>query len=249
MGAVDTGVKRFNIRMAGIGGQGVVTASHILSNGVIIGKGESTLVPFFGSEKRMAPVESYVRIASGKIYEIGEIIYPNIIMIFHPQVITHGKSYTMPFYWGLKKNGVVLINSDTPVAMIPDQERELREMNAKVCYIPATKLANDVAGTDLATNMAMCGAISGIIQMPDLVSLEQSVKERFLGKGFVVSGGTASLDNVIEKKFAKKAELVAKNFAVVKAAHDYAIAQGWASWQDQRIAADVAANLAKVGVN
>ena len=29
-------VKRYNIRMAGIGGQGVVTASHIVSNGVVI---------------------------------------------------------------------------------------------------------------------------------------------------------------------------------------------------------------------
>lgn len=29
-------VKRYNIRMAGIGGQGVVTASHIISNGVVI---------------------------------------------------------------------------------------------------------------------------------------------------------------------------------------------------------------------
>lgn len=220
-------VSRFSVRMAGIGGQGVVTASHILSNGVIISGGESTLVPFFGSEKRMAPVESYVRIAADQIYEIGEIIYPNVIMIFHSQVITHGKSYTMPFYWGLKKNGVVLINSDAPVPMVPDQVRELEENNAKVCYVPATKIATDVAGTDLATNMAMCGAIAGIIGMPDLESLEQSVKERFLGKGFVVSGGTASLDNVIERKFAKKAELVSKNFAAVKAAHDYAVARGW----------------------
>jgi len=220
-------VSRFSVRMAGIGGQGVVTASHILSNGVIISGGESTLVPFFGSEKRMAPVESYVRIAADQIYEIGEIIYPNVIMIFHSQVITHGKSYTMPFYWGLKKNGVVLINSDAPVPMVPDQVRELEENNAKVCYVPATKIATDVAGTDLATNMAMCGAIAGIIGMPDLKSLEQSVKERFLGKGFVVSGGTASLDNVIERKFAKKAELVSKNFAAVKAAHDYAVARGW----------------------
>lgn len=244
--AIDTGVKRFNIRMAGIGGQGVVTASHILSNGVIIGKGESTLVPFFGSEKRMAPVESYVRIASGKIYEIGEIIYPNIIIIFHPQVITHGKSYTMPFYWGLKKDGVVLINSDVPVDMIADQQRELEDMNAKVCYIPATKIANEIAGTDLATNMAMCGAIAGIIQMPDLKSLEQSVKERFIGKGFVVSGGTASLDNVIEKKFAKKAELVAKNFAAVQAAYEYAISQGWNQWQKDRVIASD--KLIKAGV-
>ncbi len=221
-------VKRYNVRMAGIGGQGVVTASHILSNGVIIGGGESTLVPFFGSEKRMAPVESYVRVAEDQIYEIGEIIYPNILMIFHPQVITHGKSYTMPFYWGLKKNGVVIINSEKPVPMIQDQMDELKSLGAKIYYIPATKLAIEVGGTDLATNMAMCGAISGVIGMPDLKSLEQSVRERFIGKGFVVSGGTASLDNVIEKKFAKKAELVAKNFAVVKAAHDFAIEHGWA---------------------
>jgi len=227
-GVVGRKIKRYNVRMAGIGGQGVVTASHILSNGVIISGGESTLVPFFGSEKRMAPVESYVRIAEDNIYEIGEIIYPNILMIFHPQVITHGKSYTMPFYWGLKKNGVVVINSETPVPMIEDQKNELQSLGAKICYIPATKIAAEVGGTDLATNMGMCGAVAGIIGMPDLKSLEQSVRERFLGKGFVVSGGTASLDNVIERKFAKKAELVSKNFAVVKAAYDYAVEHGWA---------------------
>ena len=50
--------KRFNIRMAGVGGQGVVTGSHILSTAVINAGGESTIVPFYGSEKRMAPVES-----------------------------------------------------------------------------------------------------------------------------------------------------------------------------------------------
>ena len=44
-------VRRYNIRMAGIGGQGVVTASHIISNGVVISGGFSSLVPFFGSEK------------------------------------------------------------------------------------------------------------------------------------------------------------------------------------------------------
>ncbi|MBI1823514.1 MAG: 2-oxoacid:acceptor oxidoreductase family protein [Nitrospirae bacterium] len=219
--------KRYNIRMAGIGGQGVVTASHILSNAVIISKGESTLVPFFGSEKRMAPVESYVRIAEDKIYEIGEIIFPNALMIFHSQVITHGKSYTMPFYSGLKNGGIVLINNETPLNLIEDEERELREKNARVYYIPATRIAVEVAGTELATNMAMCGAMAGIMGMPDLTSLEQSVKERFIGKGFVVSGGTASLDNVIEKKFAKKAQLIQKNMDAITFAHNYAIEKGW----------------------
>ena len=223
-------IKRYSIRMAGIGGQGVVTASHVLSNGVIIDKGESTMVPFFGSEKRMAPVESYVRISADKIYEIGEIIYPNIIVIFHPQVITHGKSYTMPFFWGLKKNGVILINSEKPVPLLPDEEKDLADLNAHIYHLPASKIAQEVAGTELATNMAMVGAISAIIHMPSEEALQQSVKERFLGKGFVVSGGTASLDNVIEKKFAKKAVLVAKNNDAVKAARAYAVEHGWDQW-------------------
>jgi Pyruvate/2-oxoacid:ferredoxin oxidoreductase gamma subunit len=62
---------RYNIRMAGVGGQGVVTASHIFSTAVINAGGESTIVPFYGSEKRMAPVESYVRVSNEPIYPHG----------------------------------------------------------------------------------------------------------------------------------------------------------------------------------
>ena len=219
--------KRYSVRMAGIGGQGVVTASHVLSNGVILDKGESTMVPFFGSEKRMAPVESYVRISEDVIYEIGEIIYPNVIVIFHTQVITHGKSYTMPFYWGLKPDGVVIINSETVVELSRDQQQELDDMNAKVFHVPASRLAIDVAGTELATNMGMVGAISAILGMPSPEAIAKSIKERFIGKGIVVSGGTAALDSVIERKFAKKAELVQKNMDVAKAARDYALERNW----------------------
>lgn len=221
-------VKRYNIRMAGIGGQGVVTASHILSNAVIISKGESSLVPFFGSEKRNAPVESYVRISNDSIYEIGEIVYPNVLMIFSAQVITLGKSYTMPFYTGLKKGGIILINNRTPLKYSIDEEREMNEVEAKRYYLPATELANEVAKTELATNMAMVGAIAAIFGMPDMESIEASVKDRFIGKGIVVSGGTAALDSVIERKFAKKQKLLEANMNTIKAAYNFAIENGWA---------------------
>lgn len=218
---------RFNIRMAGVGGQGVVTASHIFSTGVINAGGESTIVPFYGSEKRMAPVESYVRVSDEPIYEVGEITFPHIIMIFHPQCITHGKSYTNPFYFGLKKDGVVLINHEGPMKLDPDQTQELKDLNASLYYLPATKISLDVAGIDLATNMAMVGAIGCITGLSNMEALEQAVKDRFLGKGFVVSGGTAALDSVVERKFKKKEELIGKNLAVVKAAWDYAEQNGW----------------------
>ncbi len=220
-------VKRYNVRMAGLGGQGVVTASHILSNAVVISKGFSSLVPFFGSEKRNAPVESYVRISNEEIYEIGEIVYPNVLMIFSEQVITLGKSYTMPFYTGLKQDGIILINNKKPINFVPDEAREMEEKGAKVYYIPATEMANDVAKTELATNMAMCGAIAAIFGMPNMDSLEASVRDRFIGKGIVVSGGTAALDSVIERKFAKKAKLLEANMNTIKAAYQYAIDQKW----------------------
>jgi len=220
-------MRRYNIRMAGVGGQGVVTASHVLSNGVIQSGGESTVVPFFGSEKRMAPIESYVRISDGKLYEIGEIIYPNVIIIFHSQVITHGKSYTMPFYSGIKDDAHILINMPQKAQLSRDEERELCEKRAKIYYLPATQLALQHAGTEVATNMAMVGAVSAVLGLPDLVSLEKAVMERFLGKGMVASGGTASLDKAMEKKFGAKVDLVNKNMEAIKAAMAYAVDHGW----------------------
>jgi pyruvate ferredoxin oxidoreductase gamma subunit len=55
------------------------------------------------------------------------------------------------------------------------------------------------------------------------------VKDRFLGKGFVVSGGTAALDSVVERKFKKKQELIDKNVAVIQAGWNYAVDHGWAA--------------------
>ncbi|MCZ6540899.1 MAG: 2-oxoacid:acceptor oxidoreductase family protein [Nitrospinae bacterium] len=220
-------VKRYNVRMAGLGGQGVVTASHILSNAVVISKGFSSLVPFFGSEKRNAPVESYVRISNEEIFEIGEIVYPNVLIIFSAQVITLGKSYTMPFYTGLKQGGIILINNNKPLKFSPDETRELEEKEAQIYFLPATEMANEVAKTELATNMAMCGAIAAIFGMPNMESLEGSVKDRFIGKGIVVSGGTAALDSVIEKKFAKKAKLLQANTDALMTAYQYAVDHKW----------------------
>lgn len=218
---------RFNIRMAGVGGQGVVTASHVFSTAVINSGGESTIVPFYGSEKRMAPVESYVRVSSDRIYEIGEIMFPHIIMVFHPQVITHGKSYTMPFHFGIKDNGTILVNSREPIPLPGSEMADLEARNVQFRYIAATQMALDVAGTDLATNMALVGAIAGITGLTTREAVSQAVKERFLGKGFVVSGGTAALDSVVERKFKHKQELMEKNIAVVTAAWDYADAHQW----------------------
>ena len=218
--------KRYNMRIAGVGGQGVVTSAHILGNAMSAAGKYASLVPFFGSEKRMAPVEAYVRASDEPIYEVGEVVYPNVIMIYHPQVITHGKSYTMPFYSGLKENGIVIIN--TEVDILTDEDKKvLEDLNTQVIMYNATGLALEIAGTELATNMAMIGFFFGITKLVSFEHIEQAVRERFLGNTFVASGGTASLDSAIEKKFKRKIELLEKNMQVIKRAFEIVEEMGW----------------------
>lgn len=206
------------IRMPALGGQGAVTAAHIAATAADTEGYYAVSNPFFGAEKRMAPSESYTRIGTVPIYDRGEVIYPDIIMVYHPQVITMGKSYTMPFYSGIKENGLVLINSDHE--LVTDTDRKfLESKNVKVLTRDFTKFAVEIAGTELATNMAMLGALFGALGTVSKSAIEEGIKDRFLKK-YVASGGTASLDSVIEKKFKKKLDLINSNLATASAAYD-----------------------------
>lgn len=210
-----------DIRMAGLGGQGVVTAAHILGTAAMNMGRHATANPFFGAEKRLAPAESYVRISNEPIYDRGEILYPDIIMVFSPDVITRGKSYTMPFYSGLVKRGVVLINAEEPI--LSDREQAgMRELEASVVYVPATKLAVQYAGTEMAANMTMLGALCGHVDVVDLSYVVEALEERFAGKKrFVASGTTAVLDEVLKKKYAKLSQMIEQNAAAIRQAFDY----------------------------
>ena len=206
--------KRYNIRISGLGGQGVVTTAHILGSCLDNAGKYASLVPFFGSEKRMAPVEAYVRASTQPIYEVGEVIYPDIILIYHSQVVTHGKSYTMPFYTGLKPNSLIIINTDFDV-LTEEDEKILNDLNATVVQFDANGLAKKISGTELATNMAMMGMLLGLTGLVTTEHIEAAVRERFLGNSFVASGGTAMLDSAIEKKFKKKEQLLEANMNVI----------------------------------
>jgi len=216
--------KRLNLRMSGLGGQGVVTSAHVLATAASKDGKFAISNPFFGAEKRMAPAESYVRMGEEKIFDRGELVYPDVIMIFHPQVITMGKCYTMPFYEGIKEGGIVIINSDEPLP-IPDEDlRFLDKLNVPIFYVAATTLAVEIAGTELATNMGMLGALMGATNIVTMESMKAAIKDRF-GKKYVASGGTATLDEAIKKKFAKKEQLLQKNMETIQQV--YGIGAAW----------------------
>lgn len=228
---------RVNIRMPGLGGQGVVTSAHVLATAAAKEGYQAISNPFFGAEKRMAPAESYVRIGKEKIWDRGEIVYPDIIMVFHPQIYTLQKSYTSPFYVGIKRGGLIIFNNEEPLLSEEDQ-RILDSINVTICYVPATTYAVEIAGTELATNMGMLGCVLGVTKIVTLESLDLALQDRF-GKRYVASGGTASLDEAIKKKFARKEQLLQKNMETIRRA--YTFGDGWVKQRQPQFSSQPAA--------
>lgn len=221
------------IRMSGLGGQGVVTAAHILGVAAVRSGLLSTVNPFFGAEKRLAPAESYVRISTRPIRERGEVLFPDIILILHPHVITLGKCYTMPFFSGLQPQGRIIINAPEPLPLDESDLARLARLGARLYYIPATQVAMEVAETALSTNIAMLGALLGVANLVKPEALEAALVERFGGAKFIASGTTAALDDVLKSKFGKVAQLVERNMAVAERARscvqEYVLEEGQAA--------------------
>ena len=224
-------MSRMNIRISGLGGQGAVTAAHLLAMAANKDGKFSISNPFFGAEKRGAPAESYARIGTERIYDRGELVFPDVIMVFHPQVITMQKSYTAPFYSGIKENGLVIIN--TSADLLSDEDRKtLQDLNVAVFNHDATKLALEIGKTELSTNMAMIGACAGVTNIVSLKALDGALQDRF-GKRYVASGGTATLDEAIKKKYAKKEMLLKANNDTIVEGHK--IATEWAKTQNLQL--------------
>ena len=221
-------MSRMNIRISGLGGQGAVTAAHLLAMAANKDGKFSISNPFFGAEKRMAPAESYARIGTERIYDRGELVYPDVIMIFHPQVITMQKSYTAPFYSGIKENGLVIVNTSDDLLSDEDHKR-LEDINVSLLNHDATKLALEIGKTELSTNMAMIGACAGVTKIVSLKALDGALQDRF-GKRYVASGGTATLDEAIKKKYAKKEMLLKANMDCIT--ESYKMSSEWAEKQD-----------------
>lgn len=94
------------IRFHGRGGQGAVTASRILALAAF-NEGKYVLsFPFFGTERRGAPVTSFTRIDEKRIFLRTQIYDPDVIVVLDPSVM---KSTDVAK--GLREGGKMVINS------------------------------------------------------------------------------------------------------------------------------------------
>jgi len=154
------------IRLHGRGGQGVVIACHMLARALFKEGYWVQSFPFFGFERRGAPVVAYVR-ADGRPIRLRCGIYrPDHIILFDAAL-----AQAVDVTAGLKHGGWIVANSP-------------RELPFPAHFRLATIDANDIAArfnlgpaTLRAVNTAMLGAFAAASGLVSLESLLDALRE------------------------------------------------------------------------
>ncbi len=160
------------IRFHGRGGQGAVTAAELLVGAALRDGLQGQAIPLFGAERRGAPVVAYARIGKDIKVRSG-IREPDVVVVLDSALIR-----LVDVYAGLKKNGIVLINSSK------SEDIKLPE-GVKGYAVDASKIAVShglvLSGWPLV-NTPILGALVKVTGVVSLNSLIEEIKAR-LPKG------------------------------------------------------------------
>jgi len=160
------------IRFHGRGGQGAVSAAALLAMAAFNDGFESQAFPKFGSERRGAPVEAYVRISSTVIRGHNQVYAPDAVVIQDASLLR-----SEALLQGLKNEGLIVLNSERQEA---DFNKE-RDGFRWVC-LPGSRIGQNFLGKPLP-NTALLGALAAATGWVNLHALEQAVESHLLRKG------------------------------------------------------------------
>lgn len=170
--------KRVEVRISGLGGQGVVLAGEILGRAAVYDGKYAVQTQSYGAEARGSAAKSEVIISDKKIG------FPKVRKC--DILVTMSQSALNKHLDDLKENGILLVDRD--------KVKEVPKVKAKVFGIPATRIAETELKSRIYANAIMLGAltkITGIVSKEAVKkaivdSVSKETKERNLegfGKG------------------------------------------------------------------
>lgn len=155
------------IRFHGRGGQGSVTAAEILAKAAFKDGKYAQAFPFFGVERRGAPVMAFTRIDDKPIDIRYQIYNPDYVLVLDDGLMT-----VTDVFSGAKENTEVIIN-------IAEEFKEKKDI--PVYSIDATGIALDMLGRNIV-NTIILGYFAKKTQVVSIDSLIEVIKETFPGK-------------------------------------------------------------------
>ncbi len=157
----------FELRFHGRGGQGAVMAAQTIAEAAVIEGNYAVAFPFFGAERRGAPVLAFARIDHKKIYSKTQVYSPDCVVVLDDSLLD-----TIDVVAGLKPDGLVIINSREN----PDDIDLGKEITTGA--VDATSVALEILKAPI-TNTAILGALAKATGVVKIGSLEEAIKRRF----------------------------------------------------------------------
>jgi len=149
------------VRISGLGGQGVVLAGVILGRAVVYDGKYAVQTQSYGAEARGSAAKSEIIISDEKI-SFPKVRRCDILVAMSQSALDkHLKD--------LKENGTLLVDKDM-VKQVP-------EIKANVFKIPATKIAETELGSRIYANAVMLGALTKITQMVSKEAVEKAIAD------------------------------------------------------------------------
>ncbi|MGQ4871330.1 MAG: pyruvate ferredoxin oxidoreductase subunit gamma [Candidatus Thorarchaeota archaeon] len=162
------------IRWHGRGGQGGVTSAELLAKAAYYDgyKGVQAF-PYFGAERRGAPVKAFTRISDEEIHVRSQIYEPDIVAVLDPGIID-----IIDVTEGLKPDGKIIINT-------PKRPDEFSFERGHVYTYDGTGIALKygllVAGLPVV-NTTMLGAFAKATGLVKLETVQKVIMEKWPGK-------------------------------------------------------------------
>lgn len=163
----------FEIRVHGLGGQGAVTlCTWVAQAGYAAGRHVQAF-PFFGAERRGAPVKAFVRVDDEPIYLRSQVYHPDLLVVMSPDLAG------LALKEGITGDGQMLVNCEAALA-----ERLSERFARDIHYIDATGIAMELGlefdGMPMV-NLPLFGAIvrqSGAAPLDTVLDLTREVASK-----------------------------------------------------------------------
>ena len=171
----DEDQRLINVTWHGRGGQGAVTAAMILAEAAYLdGYKGVTAAPFFGVERRGAPITATTRLSMKPIRTLNPTAKADIVVVLDERLIQTANALAE-----LKQGGLLIVNSNHP------PESFCNDMSRAVATSDANAVAREIglviAGTVLI-NTSLLGAFAKASGLVTMESLEKAISDNFGSK-------------------------------------------------------------------
>jgi 2-oxoglutarate ferredoxin oxidoreductase subunit gamma len=155
-------LKKIEIRISGLGGQGIVLAGQILGRAAVYNGKNAVQTQSYGAEARGSSAKSEVIISDGKI-GFPEVRSCDVLVAMSQEAMEENIK-------DLKDDGILIVDSSA-TGNIPDAK-------AKIFKVPAMQTAEKTVGR-LYANMVMLGAFTRITRAVNEEAMEKAIKDTF----------------------------------------------------------------------